>query len=175
MRIFGAALVTLTLALAAPAQAAGPKEGQWYVSPMLTFIVGDDDRLVDDDVRGGQIGLGYAFDSNWLLEGIVQYNDFTGFQPADQWGVGVDLIRRFNSASTAWSPYVLAGGGWLRTDPDGMAPRRNGSQFSAAAGVMGQVNDNVALRAEYRLRGDASSPGLTDQLFSLGFTFSFGG
>ncbi len=174
MRILGAALVTLTLALTAPAEAAGPKEGQWYISPMLTFIDGDVDRLVDDGVRGGQLGLGYAFDSDWLLESYLQYNAFKGFQPADQWGLGIDMIRRFNSASH-WSPYVLAGGGWLRTDPDGTAPRRDGAQFSAAAGLMGQVTEDFALRAEYRVRGDASSPGLTDQLISLGFTIGFGG
>ena len=175
MRTLGAFLVGMTLVLAGSAQAAGPKEGQWYVSPMLTFIDGDVDRLVDDEVRGGQFGVGYAFDSDWLLEGILQYNDFTGFQPADQWGVGIDLIRRFNTTGS-WSPYVLAGGGWLRTDPDSAAaPKRDGAQFSAAAGMMLQVSEDVALRTEYRLRGDASSPGLTDQLISLGFTIGFGG
>jgi len=173
MNRFGAALAALTLTLAGTSQAAGPEEGEWYLSPMLTFIVGDKDRLVDDDLRGAQIGLGYAFDPNWMVEGFFQYNEFTGFQPADQWGLGVDLLRRFNSDGR-FSPYLVAGAGWLRTNPDGAAERRNGAQFSTGVGMMLRGSDRVAVRGEYRLRGDATSPGLTDHLISLGFTFGFG-
>lgn len=172
MKTVGAVLAVAACALAGSAHAAGTQPGQWYVSPMLTYMKADDDRLVDNGIRGGQLGLGYVVERDWLVESVFQYHDFKGLQPGDQWGLGLDVIRRFNSEGS-WSPYLLAGGGWLRTDQDGAA-RRNGAQFSAAAGILLRASDSVSLRGEYRLRGDASSPGLTDGLISLGFTMGFG-
>ncbi len=176
MKKLSVCALALLLPLGSTALAAGPQEGQWFVSPLLTYQISDDKRLVGEDIRGGQFGLGYAVDDNWLVEGHLQYAELKGFQPGKQRGVGIDLLHRWGP-QWAVSPYALVGAGWLRSSVDSpFVSGRDGHTFSAGAGLMLELTDAVSLRTEYRLRGDAGgSPSLTDQLISLGFTASFGG
>lgn len=166
--------VAATLLGSGGAVAAGPDEGEWYVSPLVSFTVSDDRRLADDGFRAGQLGAGYALDDRWIVEGSLLYNKLTGHRPSIQRGLNLDFMHRWGSDWMV-TPYHTLGVGWLRTSPDetGM-DRRSGPSFTVGVGLLMDAGPGLTLRADYRVRTDTTSPTLTDQVISLGVVFPLG-
>lgn len=154
---------------------ADAQNGQGYVSPMATFVDDDEDRAVDDQVGGGQIGLGAAISEHWNLEIYAHGASLGGFAEQNHFGAGVDLQWLVNRPGRL-TPYLFAGIGFLEVEPED-APDESGGMYSAGAGILLDIfgSSDLALRAEYRYRRDDALAGtLSDNLFSLGLQIPFG-
>lgn len=176
MKIFIRAAALLALAVSGSALA-DAQDGQGYFSIMGSYFDDDKERGVDDGISGGQFGFGYALNENWNVEGLYMAgrgkNSLAGGD--EQYtGIGVDMQRVF-SRSARFSPYLHAGVGYFRVDPQN-ADDRDGRMLSAGLGFYLDLgNPNVALRGEWRLRKEtASDNDPEDQLVSLGLQFAFG-
>lgn len=146
--------------------------GQWYLVPMATFIDGDEDRLVDDEVNGFHIGLGQAVGEAWNVELMAGYADLDGFAPQEQVGIGVNVLRVFNRQG-AFSPFFLVGLGNLETEIG--STDENNLAAAAGAGFLWDVFGRTAIRGEYRYRWEDADNELGDHLVSLGLQFPLGG
>lgn len=154
---------------------ADAQPGQKYLSPLVTFTDDDKDRRVDDQVGGGQLGVGAALSERWNLEAFIQAASFDGPAEQDQLGFGVDLQHVINR-SGAFSPYLFVGLGYLEVDPAGL-PDEEGGMYAAGVGFLADIfgDSGVALRGEYRYRADdVFSPSLRDNMYSLGLQIPFG-
>ncbi len=170
------ALVAATAILAAlPTTVQAETEvGQWYVSPMISYIVDDEDRPVDEKFSGYHLGLGKAFHEKWDFEINAILTTFSGRPDIEQWGLGFDFHHVFNRAGRL-SPYLLAGIGYIDTDlnPGG----QSNAMASYGVGVDIDLFEGVPanLRGEARVRSDfAESQNLQDVLYSIGFSVPFG-
>ena len=178
MRIFTRVVTAATIAFLVAGSAfadAEPKQG--YFSVMGSYIDDDTSRGVQDGVKGGQLGFGYAFTDLANIEGYVSVaslkGDIGGGPDQELTGFGFDLQRVFRRAER-FSPYLHAGFGYLDVDSVG-APSDGGSMYSAGAGFLLDLFDsNVALRGEYRRRITNNLENLNDNIFSLGVQVPFG-
>lgn len=154
---------------------ADAQQGQGYVSPMATFIDDDKDRAIDDQVGGGQIGMGAALSEFWNLEIYAHAAGLDGFAEQNHFGAGIDLQWVINRSGRV-TPYLFAGIGYLEVEPQGEASE-DGGAYSAGAGLLADIfgSSDVALRMEYRYRrDDVLADTLSDNLFSLGLQLPFG-
>ena len=180
MRIFicvaAATVMVLTGAQDAFAEA---EAGQAYFSVMGTYADDDKKRGLEDAINGGQISAGYAVTDTvnveFLLTTADAKADLPGVVDLGNIGLGIDLQRIFRK-SERFSPYLHVGAGYLKVDPVGSSPERDGEMISAGAGFLFDLfSSNVALRGEWRRRLDgAQSDNFTDNLFSLGLQIPFG-
>ncbi len=150
--------------------------GQGSVNILASYIDDDPDRVLDDEIGGGQIGFGYAINDRWDVELFLQSASISGpLADQEQLGLGVDVRRVFNR--DGWlSPYLFAGLGLLQVNPE-FAPREKGGMYSGGIGFFIDMfgSSNAALRAEYRLRSDdALGSTLNDDIISLGLQIPFG-
>ncbi len=158
---------------------ADAEAGQGYFSVMGSYLDDDKDRNVEDGVNTGQFGMGYAINDILNIEGIVSATAAKGEQgqSRDQGhlGIGVDLQRVFRRAER-FSPYLHVGVGYIKVDPAGSVPSRDGAMYSAGAGfLLDMFKSNISLRGEYRARMETSgSQNMDDNLFSLGLQIPFG-
>lgn len=178
MRIsFGVLAMAAFAFLPASNACADAEAKQGYFSVMGSYIDDDKDRNVEDGIRGGQFGLGYAVNDAFNVEGQVSFASLSGGAGLDQehLGLGLDLQRVFRRAER-FSPYLHLGVGYLTVDRAGAVPVDDGAMYSAGAGFFLDLFDsNVALRGEWRRRIDtASVSNLDDNLFSLGLQIPFG-
>jgi OOP family OmpA-OmpF porin len=178
MRILICAAAATVLAFAGAQDAfADAEPGQGYFSIMGSYIDDDTERDLEDAVNGGQMGIGYAVNDQWNLEGFISMAtpDATlpGVEDEEHLGVGVDLQRVFRR-SESFSPYVFLGLGYFQTTVRGVD--RDGEMYSFGAGFLVDLFDtNVALRGEFRRRTEtASRNNMNDSLFSLGLQIPFG-
>ncbi|MEM7500521.1 MAG: OmpA family protein [Pseudomonadota bacterium] len=170
-----ACLSLLGLLAIAPNVHADAAPGQGFINVAATYIDDDPDRAVDDEVGGGQLGIGYAVNDRWDVEAYLQKASLSGPGSQDQFGFGFDVRHVFNRAGR-FSPYLFAGAGRLEVDPD-IGRRDDGGMVSAGVGFFADIfgNSNVALRTEYRLRSaDTDGPSLQDDLISVGLQIPFG-
>ena len=177
-------LKLIPLAALLPASlAAHADEGDWYVSPSIAYFDDDGDRLIDDSIAGGQIQVGREMSDKFWLEGLLGYHDIDGFPGQEHLELGVNAIRNFRPDGL-FEPYAIGGLGFLRADVGlpsfGGIPAAGDSStsftLSAGLGTLVNFGDSPwALRAEWRFRHAFDEEGLTDQLVSLGFQYSFGG
>ena len=169
-RVVSAAIMAFMVTGSAFADA---EQGQGYFSVMGSYIDDDKDRNVDDGIRGGQFGLGYAYSDALNIEAFLSAASLSGADQEDL-NIGVDLQRVFRRAER-FSPYVFAGFGYFDIDPAGSIPSQDGSMYSAGAGFfLDMFKSNIALRGEWRYREEAGSAQLNDNLFSLGLQIPFG-
>jgi OOP family OmpA-OmpF porin len=169
-------LAGLSLATVAPAAFADAQAGQGYVSAMATFADDDKDRAVDDGVAGGQLGLGWAMSDHWNLEGYASFLSLDGPAAQEHIDIGADLQLVFARESRI-TPYLFVGIGYMEVNPEA-GKTVSGEALSGGAGLMLDIfgKSPVAVRAEYRYRGDnALGTTMNDQLFSLGLQIPFGG
>lgn len=150
------------------------QEDQFYVSPLVNVIDDDPDRGVDDTETGGHIGIGKAVSEKWNIEFLIQQADLDGAAPQEQFNVGVDFQRVFRRSAT-FSPYLFVGVGAMDVDLDN-GEDDSGASFAGGAGFLLDIAGSpVALRGEYRYRGDTSLDSTQyDNLFSLGLQLPFG-
>ena len=172
-------LATIVAFLGAEDAFADAEAGQGYFSVMGSYIDDDKDRLMEDSVNGGQMGIGYALNDQWNIEGLISVatpdatdNSLQGGQ--DHLGLGLDLQRVFRRAER-FSPYLHIGAGYFKNDPAGSSDLE-GAMYSGGAGfLLDLFSSNVALRGEWKHRFETSGPkNLTDNLFSLGLQIPFG-
>lgn len=154
--------------------------GQGYFSIMGSYIDDDNERGMEDDINGGQLGMGYALNERWNIEGILSAATPKSTNPAatpgqNHMGLGVDLQRVFNRAEK-FSPYLHFGVGYFANDPAGGGSKMDGAMYSGGLGFnLDLFSSNVALRGEWRHRLESASPGnMEDDLFSLGLHIPFG-
>ena len=176
MRTLFCAVAATAIALAGAQPAfADAEAGQSYFSIMGSYIDDDKDRDVEDGINGGQVGLGWAVNDALNIEVLLQ-TAYPKNADQDQLGVGIDLQRVFRR-SERFSPYLHAGVGYFRVNPDGPLGEQDGAMYSIGAGfLLDLFESNVALRGEWRSRLDSAldDENLTDDLFSLGLQVPFG-
>lgn len=174
--ISGAAAAVLMFA-GASNSFADAEDGQGYLSILASHIDSDSDRNVEDGIYGGQVGLGYAINENWNLEGVFSFAEPGAASPAaadpEHRGIGVDVQRVFRR-SERFSPYLLAGIGSFIQNLDGESD--GGAMGTVGAGFyLDLFSSDVALRGEIRHRIESStSSSFSDNLLSLGLQIPFG-
>lgn len=178
MRTFTCVVAATFIALMGIENAyADAEEGQGFLSIMGSYIDDDENRDVEDGVRGGQLGVGYALNENWNLEGYIQAASLSadGGIDEDHTGLGIDLQYVFRRGEK-FSPYFFGGVGFLKIDPAGSSRDDEGSMGSLGVGFLLDVFDsNMSLRGEWRSRYErASDDYQTDDLWSLGLHIPFG-
>ncbi len=175
MRTTLCVFVAMSVALVGAENALADAEaGQGYFSGAFSYIDDDTDRNLDDGVRGGQMGVGYALNDNWNVEGFLSMASMNGVPNEQHTGFGVDLQRVFMRADR-FSPYLHAGVGLLDVEPDN-STGDNGAMYSFGAGFYLDIGEsNIALRGEWRHRIDsATSSDFGDDLVSVGIQIPFG-
>ena len=164
IRLLSAAL----LAGMAVAQVASAQDfdDRWYLSGSAGFNLQDEDRRTDDAYALG-LGVGKFISPVWSVEGALNYQNPNFEHNSDllwsQYGVSVDLRRHFISEGRSWSPYVLFGLGYQRSEeeyvPTGgtVSPlQREDGNLAAkvGVGVQSDFSRRVAVRAELATRFD---------------------
>jgi OOP family OmpA-OmpF porin len=179
MRIFTCAIAVLALTLASTQDVlADAESGQGYFTGMASYVDDDKKRELDDGLNGFQIGMGYAMNQNWNVEGFLSMaspdaTDTEMGMDQEHFSFGVDLQRVF-MRDERFSPYLLAGVGHFSS----ATQDRNDSGIMYAAGAgfyLDLFSSNVSLRGEFKRRRDsAEAVNHFDNLFSLGVQVPFG-
>jgi OOP family OmpA-OmpF porin len=177
MKTFISVIAATSLAVIGASSAfADAEAGQGYFSAMGTYMDDDKERGVNDDINGGQIGIGYAINDAWNIEGVISAAAAKGGDQ-DILGLGVELQRVFRRAER-FSPYLHVGAGYITVDPAGAVPDDESDMYSGGAGFYVDMFDsNVSLRGEWKIRYDWANPderNRKDNLFSLGLQIPFG-
>jgi len=181
MRIITCVVAATAIAFISTGNAfADAETGQGYFSVMGSYVDDDEDRGIDDDIKGAQFGLGYALTDAVNIEAMLSIGLMDGSEGGapdqDHLGIGIDVQRVFRRAER-FSPYLHAGVGFFQVDPAGAGKNPEGVMYSAGAGFLLDVfeSNNVALRGEWRYRIDEAGPkDLDDNIFSLGIQIPFG-
>ncbi len=172
--------VAAIFSLSSLAIASGDSPGQRYFSPMLGYVVADDERAADN---GGavQLGIGQVISGAWNVELNISADRLDLTNTAGEYrqrGVGIDGLYFFTRGAR-FSPYGLVGVGGLRTRVAGNVS--TGVMASVGAGIMTDFTDaSTALRFEVRNRWNddnksvASERGYSDWIVNLGFAIPFG-
>lgn len=174
-----AALAALAVAGSAPAQEALIEEGQWYVSPMASYVVDDEERASNGGF-GGQLGAGRLLTPHVALELNAFGARLDGFNDVGQAGVGLDLLGLGNLNGNV-APYVLFGVGYLQSqysEGPGIGFVEDTENFSLSVGGGGLFRlggGPLRLRTEARLRNDLTDgSNLTDVVLSAGLLVPIG-
>jgi len=154
-------------------------EYSWYLSPMLSYDKGDEDRQADNDV-GLHLGVGTYLNERWNVEisAVADTLDASNGPGAyKQRGLIIDGLYFF-SRDAGLSVYGVVGLGALRTELSG-DKATNGSA-NVGLGFMAPVNDAIGLRSDIRYRIDnddrvAGEERFGDLLFNVGLYIPFGG
>ncbi len=163
--------------------------GDWYVAPSLVHTDDDSRRAIDDSLSGGQVNVGRHMSDFLSLEGVLGYSDIRGwFSTQTHLEVGFNAIGNL-APEWAFSPYVIAGVGYLNSQTGTPDPARqfqclyttclggeNRMTGTLGLGFNWKFGDSPwSLRGEYRWRNAWDSGGsLTDRLTTVGFQYSFG-
>lgn len=178
-----AVLVTISLCLvalmprAARAQETG-NEARWYFSPSLGIIDFEGDQEFEDSITL-TLRLGYEFSERWTFEGdfsAAPYVEPNGATWSETYvvGLGADAIFHF----TRWErvdPFLAAGFGVLHYGEDPAKGSQNNAVLRAGGGVMYHINDEWAVRADYRamLAGFGDNPN-ANAVISGGMIWTWG-
>lgn len=177
MRITLSVFVAIVIALVGAGNAfAEADTGQGYFTGMASYYDDDNDRGVEDGFNAFQLGLGYALNDEWNIEGVVSVGIPDGDPGQEHTGYGIDLQRIFRR-DERFSPYLHVGAGFITVDPGGNISEENGGMYSFGAGFYLDVfeSSNVSLRGEYRYRLDSAlSENLSDDFLSVGLQVPFG-
>ncbi|MEM9383491.1 MAG: OmpA family protein [Pseudomonadota bacterium] len=174
-----ALLMGASPALLAQSDDAIIEKGQWWVSPMATFIEPDTDR-VGDSGWGGQFGIGHMLGDHIGMELNVNGGRITGFNETGQFGINIDLLAIGDTQRTV-APYAVFGVGLLNSNiaeaPN--SPRvedTDNLSLSLGGGALYNLGSFPGkLRTEVRVRNDQiDGANLTDILVSAGMMFPFG-
>jgi OOP family OmpA-OmpF porin len=180
MRIINCVVAATFIAFLGAGNAfADAEAGQGYFSVMGSYIDDDKDRGVDDGVKGGQFGFGYAMNDAFNVEAmlsVASLDNSKGGGAPDQnhLGFGIDLQRVFRRAER-FSPYLHFGLGYMKIEPAGSSSKDGGMASTGAGFLLDLFESNVALRGEWRYRVDAANRrSRHDNLFSVGLHIPFG-
>lgn len=145
-----------------------------YVAPAIVYTDDDPERLVDDEITGGQIAIGRYFTDHFALEGLLGSSALSGSDDLDILEYGINAIFTLDRERRL-SPYLLLGVGAMNVDSD-LFGDADEDFATYGIGVNYRVGDGpLALRLEHRSRD--SSQGLRDledRITSLGLSYAFG-
>jgi len=129
-------------------------DDRWYVTPGISYIFADNERLADNDV-GFNLGVGKALNHCWNFElnGIYDKLDLdSGVGDYNQFGFTADALMFF-SRKPSLAPYALAGVGLMRTSSLGVADIN--PLINVGLGAMRTFTDSgIGARLEARYRID---------------------
>ncbi len=175
-RLIYAVSAILTIATANVAMAS-EQVGQLYGTGMLTYIDPDSDREVKSDLKGIQLGLGKAFSEHFNGEVELDYMDLSGKNGGPDTkltGIAINGMYLWNRDSR-FTPYVLAGAGYLKSDPKGFAGQKDIELQAGPGFLLDLGSDRLSLRAELLGRWVDNSPSsATDILVNIGVQYAFG-
>lgn len=180
MRTVALATVTVAIGLSLPAANALEDVGQAYITPMATYINPDgslNGNELDDGVRGGQLAVGFALEEHWNVELALQRQTLEAKNSSDdidQTGLILNVLNVYNRAGR-FSPYILAGVGFVNDDAGGSVGDQDNLQAQAGLGLFSDLfGDRVALRTEFLYRWEDASDSLSDWLVNVGFQIALG-
>ncbi|MGY1408986.1 OmpA family protein [Luteimonas sp. A611] len=163
IRLLSAALLAgLAVTTVASAQ---EFDDRWYVAGSVGFNLQDEDRRTDDAYALG-LGLGKFISPEWSVEGELNYQNPQFSHNSDllwsQYGVSLDFRRHFLAEGRNWSPYLLMGLGYQRSEEEYVLAssselfQREEGNLAAKLGVglQGDFSSRVAVRAELATRFD---------------------
>ena len=145
-----------------------------YIVPTVVYTDDDKDRLVDDEVTGGQITVGHYLTDSFALEGVLGSHSMSGSDSLDLLEFGLNGVYAFQRDKRI-SPYLMFGFGIVDVDSDIF-----GDDYSAfntfGVGLNLRITDGpLTLRLEHRARNSADdSRNPSDRITSLGFSIPFG-
>ncbi|NVK72640.1 porin family protein [Marinomonas sp. CT5] len=164
--LFSGVLIASTLTTMAYAEQ--PKQG-FTVTPSIGYYNTDDDRQAGNDTSYS-VGVGYQTNSPLALEAVYLHSNANKRgrdNDLDQYRVdGLYSLPEYTK--TNLTPYLAAGIGI--TDVDGDS---NNLLVNAGGGVKYAINNDVNLRADFRLVKDIEDNYL-DNVTSVGVQYSFG-
>jgi OOP family OmpA-OmpF porin len=152
------------------------QDGDLYISPMLSFIDANSERLYDND-RGISLDVGGAISEKWNFEVGLRKLTPEGIGAQDQTELDFDFQRVFRRTAR-FSPYVLFGVGVIDAELDALPVDDSSASYSIGAGFTADIfgDARAALRVEYRSRyDDLFSMRGDDDIVSIGLQFPFGG
>jgi OOP family OmpA-OmpF porin len=153
--------------------------GQWYVGGMGTYIDPDSDRDLDSDFAGLKLVGGRVLSEHWNVEIEASMLDVSGDGGPDTDFTGLVLNGMYLwNRSSKFTPYLLAGAGYLDADPDtGSSNEDLQAQFGP--GFLYDFGDsgNWSVRTQLLARwaDDDKESASTDLLLDVGVQYSFGG
>jgi len=170
-------LTSVFALLSGNAATASEQVGQKYVDGLGSFMITDSDRMVDDGFVGGGATLGYAFAKRWNVEADLKVFNFDGDAGAldqDQFTLGLNLLNVYNRDGR-FSPYLLGGAGWARTDGGMIVDDRDVLQLKGGVGMRTDLWDSRwSLRTEALYRWEDANDALSDFIFNVGIGYAFG-
>ena len=171
------ALAALTLI---PLQQSVAESQDYYLSPMLNYIISDDDRQADNDF-GAQLAIGRVLSDRWNIELNAEFDNLDGENGSSdfkQRGLTIGGLYFFNRDET-FAPYALASAGVMQNRYAG--DKNSNSQLNLGIGALTQITDHgTSLRVELRHRWDhddnsiASEDKFNDWVASIGLSIPLG-
>ncbi|MEP2619231.1 MAG: OmpA family protein [Marinomonas sp.] len=148
------------------------QQSGFTVTPSIVFYNMDSDRDTKDD-EAYSLGLGYQFDNPWAVEFVYlnadsELSNSNTDIDVDQYRLDA-LYHLPTNHSLNLTPYLAAGVGTA----DFSNPSTNNAQFNAGGGLKYALNDNLALRADFRLLNDVEDDHI-DHMTSVGLQMTFG-
>lgn len=151
-----------------------------YFYPAARYTYSDSNREANNAV-GYQLTLGYAFDPRWSAEIFSDRDRFRRLDNASSvFTRGLGFQGTFNlSPDTDFSPLIIAGGSWLRTNQfngqeDSPAVRGGlGFQYQPAGSALG-LRADALVRHEFLNAINPRKNNYDDLIYSLGLTYRFG-
>lgn len=162
-------------------------DGGWYIGGDAVFTDEDEDRVTDDGI-GLQLRAGKRLTESFDVEALLGFTSLDGYSDStssfpDQslLDLSVNLLA-YPNRDMRVAPYFLVGVGYLGTE---YKPGDSESEVSTSigAGFKWKLGEsNYSIRGEYRMRSasgtqaiNGRSGTLTDNLFSVGVIYDFGG
>ncbi|MDE8601358.1 OmpA family protein [Marinomonas sp. RSW2] len=161
------ALFVGLIAASSVAQAT-PEEG-FTIAPSIGYYNMDNHRGVDN-TTALSLGLGYQFGNPWAVEFVYLNADSeasVGGSDVDADQYRLDALYHLAEQGN-WTPYLAAGVG--TTD---FSPGENNALINAGGGVKYALNQDLSLRADFRLINDVEDHEL-DNLTMVGLHYVFG-
>src|SRR5690606_6668699 len=148
-------------------QAASAQEfdDRWCLSGGVGYNLQREDRRTGD-AYALPPGRGKLITPTWSVDGQLSYQNPNVRHDSDllwsQYGISLDMRRHFINESRNWTPYVLMGLGYQRSEeeyavlsPDSPAQREDGNLAAKlGVGVQGDFSRRIAVRAELAYRAD---------------------
>ncbi|MGI9308351.1 MAG: OmpA family protein [Gammaproteobacteria bacterium] len=158
-----------------------------YASGLITFVVDDEDRAVDNGVAGGQLGIGWKLAEHFNLELDMLLLDMDGGRyDQEQIALSLNLLNIYNRDGM-FSPYILGGLGFVSTNFSsagvtcGTAGQPSCSnqenlQLNVGGGVLYNFTDRWSVRSDVIYRWEDADPSsLGDWLINVGVQVGIGG
>ena len=165
-------ILVLASIMALPATVAAAQDT--YVVPGIVYTDDDAERLVDDEIGGGQIAFGRYINDKFAIEGMFGSHSLSGVDSLGLLELGVNGIYDFRRGRRI-SPFVLLGAGLMAEDSKIF---ENGSDvyLTYGLGLNFHLGDGpLTLRLEHRARHSSVADGdPVDYLTSVGLSYAFG-